>query len=43
MLLLMWDKIGELPKRGDVSEGPGPRLELGEGVQAPLLGKSAEA
>jgi hypothetical protein len=42
MLLLMWEKIGELPKRGDASEVLRPRVELSEGVQALLLGKSAE-
>jgi hypothetical protein len=42
MLQLMWEKIGELPKRGDASAVPGPRMELSEGIQAPLLGRSAK-
>jgi hypothetical protein len=43
MLQLMWEKIGELPKRGDTSGVPGPRIELRKGQQVPLLGKSAKA
>ncbi|KAI8943626.1 hypothetical protein NX059_001611 [Plenodomus lindquistii] len=38
-LLLMWDKIGDLPKREGNSGIPGPRVELQDGQQIPLLGK----
>ncbi|CBX96979.1 hypothetical protein LEMA_P101100.1 [Plenodomus lingam JN3] len=43
-LLLMWDKIGDLPKREDSSSViPGPRVELESGQQVPLLGKRVKA
>lgn len=38
-LLLVWNKIGELPKRKDVDSIPGPRLRLTDGLQIPLLGQ----
>ncbi|KAF2855136.1 hypothetical protein T440DRAFT_387066 [Plenodomus tracheiphilus IPT5] len=41
-LLLMWDKIGDLPKREGSSEIPGPRVELQDGQQVPLLGKKTK-
>ncbi|KAF1363921.1 hypothetical protein EJ07DRAFT_101467 [Lizonia empirigonia] len=39
MLLLMWNKIGDLPKRQDVKETPEPRVRLTGGLQIPLLGQ----
>lgn len=39
MLLLMWNKIGDLPKRQDVKETSGPRVRLTGGLQIPLLGQ----
>lgn len=41
-LQLLWDKVGELPKRGgDEKAIPGPRVEIQDGVQVPLLGRRA--
>ncbi|OSS48148.1 hypothetical protein B5807_06412 [Epicoccum nigrum] len=37
-LLLMWNKIGETPKREASGEIPGPRLKLEDGLQIPLRG-----
>jgi hypothetical protein len=39
----MWNKIGELPKREGESHVPGPRMELRDGVQAPLRGQQIKA
>ena len=41
-LLLLWDKIGELPKRKDVNGIPGPRVRLVDGLQIPLLGQETK-
>lgn len=38
-LLLMWTKIGDLPKREEVNDAPGPRVKLTEEVQILLLGE----
>jgi hypothetical protein len=38
-LLLVWKKIGDLPKRLEMSEIPSPRLRLSDAVQIPLLGQ----
>ncbi|KAF5847874.1 hypothetical protein GGP41_009137 [Bipolaris sorokiniana] len=40
-LQLMWKKIGELPGRSEVSEFLGPRVQVKEGSQMPLMGKKA--
>ncbi|OAL55266.1 hypothetical protein IQ07DRAFT_594992 [Pyrenochaeta sp. DS3sAY3a] len=41
-LQLLWDKVGELPKRGGEDKAiPGPRVEIGDAVQVPLLGRRA--
>ena len=42
MLQLMWEKLGDLPKRGGASEIPGPRVQVGDDVQVPLLGKASK-
>jgi hypothetical protein len=39
----MWKKLGDLPKREKASEIPGPRVQIIEGVQMPLLGKMSKA
>ncbi|KAL1602424.1 hypothetical protein SLS60_005840 [Paraconiothyrium brasiliense] len=39
MLLLVWNKVGDLPKREGVDEIPSPRVSLKVGEQVPLLGK----
>lgn len=39
MMLLMWDKIGDLPKRKEIEDIPGPKLRLTDGLQIPLLGQ----
>ncbi|KAF1926764.1 uncharacterized protein M421DRAFT_102184 [Didymella exigua CBS 183.55] len=38
-LLLLWNKIGDSPKRKTMEDIPGPRLRLGDEVQIPLLGQ----
>ena len=38
-LQLLWDKIGDAPKREAVKEIPSPRIELVEGMQVPLTGQ----
>jgi hypothetical protein len=39
-LQLMWEKVGDLPKRVEsTGANPGRRLKIWEGWQAPLLGK----
>ncbi|KAJ4369658.1 hypothetical protein N0V83_005420 [Neocucurbitaria cava] len=41
-LQLLWKKLGDLPKReGEEVVIPGPRVELKEGVQVPLMGGRA--
>ncbi|CAO2648293.1 Nn.00g075600.m01.CDS01 [Neocucurbitaria sp. VM-36] len=43
-LQLMWKKLGELPKReGEKAVVPGPRVEVSEGAQVPLMGGRARA
>jgi hypothetical protein len=41
MLQLLWDRIGDLPKREGANEIPGPRLRVEAGMQEPLLGEKA--
>lgn len=38
-LLLVWNKIGDLPKRKDLEDIPSPRVRLTGGLQIPLLGQ----
>lgn len=38
-LQLLWKKIGDLPKRGKANEVLGPRVQISEDVQIPLMGK----
>ncbi|KAF9701736.1 hypothetical protein EKO04_000269 [Ascochyta lentis] len=38
-LLLMWNKIGELPKRVEAADIPSPRVRLTDALQIPLLGQ----
>ena len=38
-LQLMWKKIGELPKKSLASDMLGPRVQISDQVQIPLLGK----
>jgi hypothetical protein len=38
-LLLVWDKIGDSPKREAAKTIPSPRIELMEGMQVPLKGQ----
>ena len=40
-LLLVWNKIGDSPKR-DEADIPGPRLRLTDGLQIPLLGQQVK-
>ncbi|KAH7348215.1 hypothetical protein BKA66DRAFT_447413 [Pyrenochaeta sp. MPI-SDFR-AT-0127] len=40
-LQLMWEKVGELPKRKGTKEIPGPRVRIQDGVQVPLEGGRA--
>ncbi|PSN60238.1 hypothetical protein BS50DRAFT_212438 [Corynespora cassiicola Philippines] len=42
-LLLLWKKIGDLPKREGEKKTPGPRIELHDGLQIPLQGEQAES
>jgi hypothetical protein len=42
-LLLLWNKIGDNPKRSTVEDIPGPRLRLSEEVQIPLLGQKIKS
>jgi hypothetical protein len=42
-LQLMWKKLGDLPKREKASDIPGPRVQIGEGSQMPLLGMKSNA
>ncbi|KAF1939202.1 hypothetical protein EJ02DRAFT_352814 [Clathrospora elynae] len=42
-LQLMWQKLGDLPKREGATEIPGPRVQVNEQVQIPLLGKRTKA
>jgi hypothetical protein len=37
-LLLMWEKIGDLPKREGEKSTSSARLEITEGMQVPLQG-----
>jgi len=37
-LLLMWNSTGDLPKREEAKDTPGPRVRLTDGLQIPLLG-----
>ncbi|KAF2688731.1 hypothetical protein K458DRAFT_293128 [Lentithecium fluviatile CBS 122367] len=40
MLQLMWNKLGDLPKREDAANNiPGPRISLAGGLQVPLQGQ----
>jgi hypothetical protein len=41
-LQLMWEKIGDLPKRGGEREVPGPRVQVKEGTQMPLMGRKSK-
>ncbi|KAL6702873.1 hypothetical protein ACN47E_000835 [Coniothyrium glycines] len=41
-LQLVWDNIGDLPKREGESDIPGPRMQVTEDVQIPLLGKRSK-
>jgi hypothetical protein len=43
MMQLMWEKVGDLPKREGESHIPGPRIELHEGMQVPLQGRRISA
>ncbi|KAI4946582.1 hypothetical protein J4E91_007271 [Alternaria rosae] len=43
MLQLMWKKLGDTPKREQMSEIPGPRIQLSEDMQIPLLGQKSKA
>ncbi|KAI4649582.1 hypothetical protein J4E93_003902 [Alternaria ventricosa] len=43
MLQLMWKKLGDTPKREQMSEIPGPRIQLSEGMQISLLGQKSKA
>ena len=43
MLQLMWKKLGDTSKREQMSEIPGPRIQLSEGMQIPLLGQKSKA
>jgi hypothetical protein len=43
MLQLLWEKIGDLPKRDGASEIPGPRVRVDAGMQEPLLGGMVRA
>lgn len=38
-LQLLWEKIGDLPKRVKANEVLGPRVQISEDVQIPLMGK----
>jgi hypothetical protein len=40
-LQLMWEKVGELPKREGANVIPGPRMEIQEGMQVLLQGARA--
>lgn len=42
-LLLMWNKIGDNPKRKTLEDIPGPRLRLSEEVQIPLMGQKIKS
>jgi len=42
MLQLMWEKIGDLPKREGEKNIPGPRIVVEEGMQVPLLGAKSK-
>ncbi|KAF2128873.1 hypothetical protein P153DRAFT_292137 [Dothidotthia symphoricarpi CBS 119687] len=42
-MLLMWNKIGELPKRKSASSVPGPRMRIESGMQVPLQGQGARS
>ncbi|KAG9195465.1 hypothetical protein G6011_00586 [Alternaria panax] len=42
-LQLMWKKLDALPKRKKASDIPGPRVQIGGGMQLPLLGKKSKA
>ncbi|KAA8620556.1 hypothetical protein Alg130_09037 [Pyrenophora tritici-repentis] len=41
-LQLMWEKIGDTPKRAQTSEVLGPRVQINENVQMPLMGKRSK-
>jgi hypothetical protein len=41
-LQLLWEKIGDLPKRGGEKNIPSPRIEISQGMQVPLLGAKAK-
>ena len=38
-LQLMWKKLGDLPGKAKTTEVLGPRVQISEGVQMPLMGK----
>jgi hypothetical protein len=37
-LQLLWEKVGDLPKREGQTQIPSPRIEIKEGMQVPLQG-----
>jgi hypothetical protein len=43
MLQLLWNRLGDLPKRADAGEIPGPRVSLEGGLQIPLQGQQIKS